>query len=90
MLTSPESNKLSGALPSKQCRSLAYVDLSYSNLSGNFPYWVKDSIQSNFIANFFTAESTNSGQCSLVSFTDGHPLDDYYDDCLILLYWHTR
>lgn len=55
------SNKLSGALPSKKGTSLVYIDLSYNNLSGNFPFWVKETIQSNFVANYFTAESSNSG-----------------------------
>ncbi|KAF7849730.1 hypothetical protein BT93_L0344 [Corymbia citriodora subsp. variegata] len=36
------SNKLSGALPSKKGTSLVNVDLSYNNLSGNFPSWVKE------------------------------------------------
>ncbi|KAF7849729.1 hypothetical protein BT93_L0343 [Corymbia citriodora subsp. variegata] len=55
------SNKLSGALPSKKGTSLVYIDLSYNNLSGNFPSWVKENNQSNFVANYFTAESSNSG-----------------------------
>ncbi|KAF7848879.1 hypothetical protein BT93_L1474 [Corymbia citriodora subsp. variegata] len=55
------SNKLSGVIPSKKGVSLVYIDLSYNNLSGNFPSWVKENIQSNFIANYFTAKSSNSG-----------------------------
>ncbi|KAF8010277.1 hypothetical protein BT93_J1030 [Corymbia citriodora subsp. variegata] len=55
------SNKLGGALPSKKGTSLAYIDLSYNNLSGNFPSWVKENNRSNFVANYFTAESSNSG-----------------------------
>ncbi|KAI6684277.1 hypothetical protein NL676_030190 [Syzygium grande] len=56
------SNKLSGALPSKKGISLVYIDVSYNNLSGNFPSWVKENIQTNFVANYFTAESSNSGE----------------------------
>ncbi|XP_056160017.1 probable LRR receptor-like serine/threonine-protein kinase At1g56140 isoform X4 [Syzygium oleosum] len=55
-------NKLSGALPSKKGISLVYIDVSYNNLSGNFPPWVKENIQTNFVANYFTAESSNSGE----------------------------
>ncbi|KAI6684288.1 hypothetical protein NL676_030201 [Syzygium grande] len=55
------SNNLSGALPSKKGISLVYIDVSYNNLSGNFPSWVKENIQTNFVANYFTAESSNSG-----------------------------
>ncbi|KAF7848580.1 hypothetical protein BT93_L1828 [Corymbia citriodora subsp. variegata] len=54
------SNKLSGALPSKKSTFLAYIDVSYNNLSGNFPSWVKEN-NSNFVANYFTAESSNGG-----------------------------
>ncbi|XWS18736.1 hypothetical protein CRYUN_Cryun32bG0070400 [Craigia yunnanensis] len=53
------NNSLSGILPSQKSEILQTIDLSYNLLSGNLPSWINSSLQLNFVANYFTLNSSN-------------------------------
>ncbi|XP_010274130.1 PREDICTED: probable LRR receptor-like serine/threonine-protein kinase At1g56140 [Nelumbo nucifera] len=53
------NNSLSGTIPSQKSQSLLYVDLSYNELHGSFPSWVKPDVQVNLVANNFIFDKTN-------------------------------
>ncbi|XP_057485813.1 probable LRR receptor-like serine/threonine-protein kinase At1g56140 isoform X2 [Actinidia eriantha] len=55
------NNKLTGGLPSQKSTQLLNIDVSYNELSGNFPSWInQQNLQLNIVANNFTIESANS------------------------------
>ncbi|XP_051149392.1 probable LRR receptor-like serine/threonine-protein kinase At1g56140 [Andrographis paniculata] len=54
------NNKLTGVLPSQKTASLQYIDLSYNELSGAFPSWVREqNLQLNLVANNFSFDNSN-------------------------------
>ncbi|XXG68656.1 hypothetical protein AAC387_Pa06g1694 [Persea americana] len=55
------NNSLSGTLPSNKSSSLTSIDLSYNQLSGIFPSWVREQgLQLNLVANNFIFDSSNN------------------------------
>ncbi|KAL6652027.1 hypothetical protein ACP70R_010952 [Stipagrostis hirtigluma subsp. patula] len=55
------NNSLSGTLPSSIGPSLTGLDLSYNQLSGNFPSWAsQNNLQLNLVANNFVINNSNS------------------------------
>ncbi|GLT60028.1 hypothetical protein SLA2020_328170 [Shorea laevis] len=55
------NNKLNGTLPTQKSPSLLYIDVSYNNLAGSFPPWVREQILSlNLVANDFIIDILNN------------------------------
>ncbi|XP_031119165.1 probable LRR receptor-like serine/threonine-protein kinase At1g56140 [Ipomoea triloba] len=54
------SNKLTGSLPAQKSQNLLNIDLSYNEISGNFPSWTGGrGLQLNLISNNFTIDRSN-------------------------------
>nr|GMC53331.1 probable LRR receptor-like serine/threonine-protein kinase At1g56140 isoform X1 [Ipomoea batatas] len=54
------SNKLTGSLPAQKSQNLLNIDLSYNEISGNFPSWIGGrGLQLNLISNNFTIDRSN-------------------------------
>nr|GMC51630.1 probable LRR receptor-like serine/threonine-protein kinase At1g56140 isoform X2 [Ipomoea batatas] len=54
------SNKLTGSLPAQKSQNLLNIDLSYNEISGNFPSWIGGrGLELNLISNNFTIDRSN-------------------------------
>ncbi|XP_010501250.1 PREDICTED: probable LRR receptor-like serine/threonine-protein kinase At1g56140 isoform X1 [Camelina sativa] len=54
------NNKLNGSLPAQKSPSLSNIDVSYNDLAGDLPSWVRlSNLQLNLIANHFTLGGSN-------------------------------
>ncbi|EOA39563.1 hypothetical protein CARUB_v10008183mg [Capsella rubella] len=54
------NNKLNGSLPAQKSSSLSNIDVSYNDLAGDLPSWVRlPNMQLNLIANHFTLGGSN-------------------------------
>ncbi|CAE5960294.1 unnamed protein product [Arabidopsis arenosa] len=54
------NNKLNGSLPTQKSPSLSNIDVSYNDLAGDLPSWVRlPNLQLNLIANHFTVGGSN-------------------------------
>ncbi|XP_010645966.1 probable LRR receptor-like serine/threonine-protein kinase At1g56140 isoform X3 [Vitis vinifera] len=54
------NNRLSGTLPDQKSEKLQIIDLTYNEISGSFPSWIKSGLQLNLVANNFTFDSSNN------------------------------